>query len=188
MPDAPMPDSPVWRLALPLPLPRLFDYLPPVGEAASAGDVGSRVRVPFGSRELVGVIAEVGAAGDDAPQLKHALARLDPQPVFHGELFESLRLIRTIVTELPAGEHRSEPRLSEDASVGAGWVEGWRGEVFVALELDTAGRRHAIRRCHCHDPSWQNWPVLEHAVIGNIVPDFPLINKSFNLSYTGHDL
>ncbi len=104
------------------------------------------------------------------------------------ELFESLRLIRTIVTELPAGEHRSELRLSEDASVGAGWVEGWRGEVFVALELDAAGRGHAIRRCHCHDPSWQNWPVLEHAVIGNIVPDFPLINKSFNLSYTGHDL
>jgi Ni,Fe-hydrogenase III large subunit len=104
------------------------------------------------------------------------------------ELFESLRLIRRIVAELPAGEHRSELRLSADASVGAGWVEGWRGEVFVALELDAAGRGHAIRRCHCHDPSWQNWPVLEHAVIGNIVPDFPLINKSFNLSYTGHDL
>ena len=46
----------------------------------------------------------------------------------------------------------------------------------------------AIRRCHCHDPSWQNWPALEYAVIGNIVPDFPLINKSFNLSYSGHDL
>ena len=45
-----------------------------------------------------------------------------------------------------------------------------------------------IRRCHPHDPSWSNWPVLEHAVIGNIVPDFPLINKSFNLSYSGHDL
>jgi Ni,Fe-hydrogenase III large subunit len=104
------------------------------------------------------------------------------------ELFESLRLIRTLVTEMPEGEHRNEPRLSEDASVGAGWVEGWRGEVFVALELDAAARGHTIRRCHCHDPSWQNWPVLEHAVIGNIVPDFPLINKSFNLSYSGHDL
>jgi Ni,Fe-hydrogenase III large subunit len=66
---------------------------------------------------------------------------------------------------------------------GVGWVEGWRGEVLVALELE-AGK---IRRCHCHDPSWHNWPVLEHAVIGNIVPDFPLINKSFNLSYAGHD-
>ena len=68
---------------------------------------------------------------------------------------------------------------------GAGWVEGWRGEILVALEMDAHGR---IERCHCHDPSWQNWPVLEHAIIGNIVPDFPLINKSFNLSYSGHDL
>ena len=52
----------------------------------------------------------------------------------------------------------------------------------------TAGADGCIARCHPHDPSWQNWPVLEHAVIGNIVPDFPLINKSFNLSYSGHDL
>ncbi len=55
----------------------------------------------------------------------------------------------------------------------------------MALELDQYG---VIRRCHCHDPSWQNWPLLEHAVIGNIVPDFPLINKSFNLNYSGQDL
>jgi Ni,Fe-hydrogenase III large subunit len=68
---------------------------------------------------------------------------------------------------------------------GLGWVEGWRGEVLVALHAGAAGR---IRRCHPHDPSWQNWPALEHAVLGNIVPDFPLINKSFNLSYAGVDL
>ena len=104
------------------------------------------------------------------------------------ELSESLRLIRAIVAELPAGEHRTELHLGAQAAIGAGWVEGWRGEFLVALELDAAASAHAIRRCHCHDPSWQNWPVLEHAVIGNIVPDFPLINKSFNLSYTGHDL
>jgi Ni,Fe-hydrogenase III large subunit len=66
-----------------------------------------------------------------------------------------------------------------------GLIEGWRGPVSVALEAGPAG---TIRRCHPHDPSWQNWPVLEHAIIGNIVPDFPLINKSFNLSYSGHDL
>ena len=104
------------------------------------------------------------------------------------ELVESLRLIRAIGAGLPAGEHRADLRLGEAAAVGAGWVEGWRGEVFVALELGAAEAGHVIRRCHCHDPSWQNWPVLEHAVIGNIVPDFPLINKSFNLSYSGHDL
>jgi Ni,Fe-hydrogenase III large subunit len=69
--------------------------------------------------------------------------------------------------------------------MGVGIVEGWRGPVLVALRIASDGR---IQRCHPHDPSWQNWPVLEHAIIGNIVPDFPLINKSFNLSYSGHDL
>jgi Ni,Fe-hydrogenase III large subunit/Ni,Fe-hydrogenase III component G len=104
------------------------------------------------------------------------------------EALESLRLIREIASRLQVGTedpiHRA-PQMREAATCGAGWVEGWRGEVLVALELDQAGR---IRRCHCHDPSWQNWPLLEHAVIGNIVPDFPLINKSFNLSYSGQDL
>ncbi len=104
------------------------------------------------------------------------------------ELFEWLRLIQAILAGLPAGAHRAELPLRDAPAVGAGWVEGWRGEVFVALELDGDANGQRIRRCHCHDPSWQNWPVLEHAVIGNIVPDFPLINKSFNLSYSGHDL
>ena len=104
------------------------------------------------------------------------------------EIVESLRLIRALLTGMPAGDIRAavaEVRGNVRGEArGAGWVEGWRGEVFTALEL----RGQTIRRCHCHDPSWQNWPVLEHAVIGNIVPDFPLINKSFNLSYSGHDL
>jgi Ni,Fe-hydrogenase III large subunit/Ni,Fe-hydrogenase III component G len=101
------------------------------------------------------------------------------------EIFESLRLLREITTQLPAGETRCDLPVAEAAGFGIGWVEGWRGGVLVALEADGSGR---VRRCHCHDPSWQNWPLLEHAVIGNIVPDFPLINKSFNLSYAGQDL
>jgi Ni,Fe-hydrogenase III large subunit/Ni,Fe-hydrogenase III component G len=103
------------------------------------------------------------------------------------EVLESLRLIRDICRRLPASVDGTcaRPAAPRAACSGAGWVEGWRGEVFVALDIDESGR---IARCHCHDPSWQNWPVLEHAVIGNIVPDFPLINKSFNLSYSGHDL
>nr|WP_281358755.1 hypothetical protein [Aromatoleum evansii] len=100
------------------------------------------------------------------------------------ECFESLRMIDALAAGLPGGAVH-EPVLATRDGIGAGWVEGWRGEVFVALETDARGR---IVRCHCHDPSWQNWPVLEHAIIGNIVPDFPLINKSFNLSYSGQDL
>jgi Ni,Fe-hydrogenase III large subunit/Ni,Fe-hydrogenase III component G len=101
------------------------------------------------------------------------------------EVFESLRLVRALCDGLPAGPACLPPQAPTGAAFGAGWVEGWRGEVFVALELGPGG---AVQGCHCHDPSRQYWPVLEHAVIGNIVPDFPLINKSFNLSYSGHDL
>lgn len=101
------------------------------------------------------------------------------------EVLESLRLIRALCAGLPPGELRTDLQSTAGRAIGAGWVEGWRGEILVALDIAADGR---IARCHCHDPSWQNWPVLEHAVIGNIVPDFPLINKSFNLSYSGHDL
>jgi Ni,Fe-hydrogenase III large subunit len=101
------------------------------------------------------------------------------------EVHESCRLIQRILEGLPAGAHIVPVSLPIEGITGTGLIEGWRGPVFVALEAGAAG---AIARCHPHDPSWQNWPVLEHAVIGNIVPDFPLINKSFNLSYSGHDL
>ncbi len=100
------------------------------------------------------------------------------------EIFESLRLIRAILANLPDGPCRSEVRSAPDKTA-FGWIEGWRGDVLVALETGSKGK---LRRCHCHDPSWHNWPALEHAVIDNIVPDFPLINKSFNLSYSGPDL
>ncbi len=100
------------------------------------------------------------------------------------ELFESLRLSRILLEQLPASSHRGSLPDTVPDGFGLGLVEGWRGPVLVGLE--TAGG--IIHRCHPHDPSWQNWPVLEHAMIGNIVPDFPLINKSFNLSYSGQDL
>ena len=101
------------------------------------------------------------------------------------EILESLRISRLLLERLPFGELSGLVPPPADGAFGVGWVEGWRGEVFVALEAGPGG---SIRRCHPHDPSWQNWPLLEHAVLGNIVPDFPLINKSFNLSYSGHDL
>jgi Ni,Fe-hydrogenase III large subunit/Ni,Fe-hydrogenase III component G len=101
------------------------------------------------------------------------------------EAFESLALQRRILAGLPADGARAVLAQPAEGRFGVGWVEGWRGEVFVILEAGADGR---VRRCHPHDPSWQNWPALEHAVLGNIVPDFPLINKSFNLTYSGVDL
>jgi Ni,Fe-hydrogenase III large subunit len=101
------------------------------------------------------------------------------------ETLESCRLVERLLETLPAGSHAAPIGAPAAGVLGVGLIEGWRGPVFVALESAADG---AIRRCHPHDSSWQNWPVLEHAIIGNIVPDFPLINKSFNLSYSGHDL
>jgi Ni,Fe-hydrogenase III large subunit len=101
------------------------------------------------------------------------------------ELAESVRLVAEIATQLPSGDVRTDIAIPRPGATSVGALEGWRGPVLVAL---TAGEDGGIRRCHAHDPSWQNWPALEHAIIGNIVPDFPLINKSFNLSYSGHDL
>jgi Ni,Fe-hydrogenase III large subunit/Ni,Fe-hydrogenase III component G len=101
------------------------------------------------------------------------------------EVTESNRLVQQILQELPIGPHHVTISIPNEDAFGIGMIEGWRGPTFLALE---AGARGMIRRCHPHDPSWQNWPVIEHAIIDNIVPDFPLINKSFNLSYSGHDL
>ena len=101
------------------------------------------------------------------------------------ELQESSRLIEHLIAELPPGPFLEAVPLPPEGALGIGLIEGWRGPVLIALEIGAAG---TITRCHPHDPSWQNWPVLEHAIIGNIVADFPLINKSFNLSYSGHDL
>lgn len=101
------------------------------------------------------------------------------------EVYESFRLVRALLHDLPGGEVAAPVELGGAPARGVGWVEGWRGDVFVALET---GENGTLARCHCHDPSWQNWPALEHAIIGNIIPDFPLINKSFNLNYAGHDL
>jgi Ni,Fe-hydrogenase III large subunit/Ni,Fe-hydrogenase III component G len=133
-----------------------------------------RVDHPTAPYEKLEVKKIVYTAGDVACRVN---ARFD-------ELFESLRLIEAIATGTPGGDVRVELPGAREGAFGVGWVEGWRGEVLVAIEAGADGR---IRHAHAHDPSWHNWPVIEHAVIGNIVPDFPLINKSFNLSYSGVD-
>lgn len=100
------------------------------------------------------------------------------------EVFRCLRWQENVVANLPGGSPRVALKAFPKDGEGLGICEGWRGEVFVALRLED---RH-IARCHPHDPSWSLWPVLEEAVCQDIVADFPLINKSFNLSYSGQDL
>lgn len=101
------------------------------------------------------------------------------------EVFESLRLIHDILKHMPAGPIHTPLATVTSACEGLGWIEGWRGEILVSVSIGDDGR---LARVHPHDPSWQNWPLLEIGILGNIVPDFPLINKSFNLSYSGQDL
>ena len=71
------------------------------------------------------------------------------------------------------------------AASGVGIVEGWRGTIVHRVELDAAG---LLTRVRVVDPSFFNWPALPVALADTIVPDFPLANKSFNLSYAGNDL
>jgi Ni,Fe-hydrogenase III large subunit len=94
----------------------------------------------------------------------------------------SVRLILDCLQGLPEGPlHKS---LSESPTGSAfSAVESPRGELLYWLQLEE-GR---IQRCHVRSPSFQNWPALAFAVAGNIIADFPLINKSFNLSYSGCD-
>lgn len=101
------------------------------------------------------------------------------------EILESLHIIRHLANHMVPGETRVPLGSPADGALGIGWIEGWRGEVFIALE---AGAHGTIRRCHCCDPSWHNGLALEEAVAGHSVPDVPLIDKSFNLSCSGQDL
>ena len=100
-------------------------------------------------------------------------------------MFESLDLIDTILARLPAGPLRAALPASTPLDQGHALVEAFRGDVFAHVRLSEAG---AVARCHLRDPSWFQWPLLEAAIEGAIVADFPLCNKSFNCSYSGHDL
>ncbi|MHB8874508.1 MAG: hydrogenase large subunit [Myxococcaceae bacterium] len=100
------------------------------------------------------------------------------------EARESLRLCPAIVARLAGTDPAPAGRPARTAGEGLGWAEGARGEVLTYARLEE-GR---LARLRVRSPSRMNWPAIEHAMPGNIVPDFPLINKSFNLSYAGCDL
>ncbi len=99
------------------------------------------------------------------------------------EVEQSLSLIEQILERLPDGAVRVE--MPAAGGEGMALAEAFRGDVLVWLRLGADGR---VLRCHLRDPSWFQWPLLEAAIEGNIVADFPLCNKSFNCSYSGHDL
>ncbi len=99
------------------------------------------------------------------------------------EVEQSLSMIEQILTVLPGGPLRIE--LPYQAGEGIALVEGFRGDILAWVRVDQTG---TVLRCHLRDPSWFQWPLLEAAIEGNIVADFPLCNKSFNCSYSGHDL
>lgn len=104
------------------------------------------------------------------------------------EVEESLSIIEQVLHRLPKGAVRIE--LPDTASrgepaEGLALVEGFRGDVLAWVRI---GGNGLVARAHLRDPSWFQWPLLEAAIEGNIVADFPLCNKSFNCSYSGHDL
>jgi Ni,Fe-hydrogenase III large subunit len=103
------------------------------------------------------------------------------------EIEQSLSIVDQILRELPPGpiSQPLPPPPMQGVREGMALVEGFRGDVLVWVRLGTDG---TVQRCHLRDPSWFQWPLLEAAIEGNIVADFPLCNKSFNCSYSGHDL
>ena len=100
------------------------------------------------------------------------------------EVFQSLAILRQVMGQLPAGPVAVPVGEVPPDRVALGYVEGWRGEIFHWIHTAPGNR---LTRCKVKDPSLQNWPALSEAILGNIIPDFPVVNKSFNLSYSGTD-
>ena len=148
---------------------------------AAGGYVGRASGRAFDARKAV-AYAPYDALAFDVP----VLARGDVDArvwIRIREVEASLSLVEQILNGLPDGAIRVD--VEPGAGEGMALVEGFRGDVLVWLRLDAEGR---VARCHLRDPSWFQWPLLEAAIENNIVADFPLCNKSFNCSYSGHDL
>ena len=149
VPEIVAPET-VLRVALPVPLPRLFDYLPPAGLRAGDDWLGCRVRAPFGSSEKIGVVVDVGNVDPQAPELKRVLDRLDPFPLLEGELLASLRwtaryfhapLGEVLATALPTVLRAGQP--PPDTCVQA-WTLTPEGQAGIdKLRRNTGTRRLA---------------------------------------------
>jgi len=141
---------------------------------ASGFDHDLRRDFPHAAYDQVNLRVPVYQAGD----VKHRVqVRVD-------EVREAFSIIKQLAPNLPAGPLRAEVGELPAGRCALGYVEGWRGEIFHWIRLAPGNR---LARCKVKDPSLQNWPALSEAILGNIVPDFPVVNKSFNLSYSGTD-
>ncbi|MBF0317252.1 MAG: NADH-quinone oxidoreductase subunit C [Nitrospirae bacterium] len=142
---------------------------------ASGLNVDCRLHNPFPPYDKLEVNVPVLVSGD-----VHARAWVRVE-----EVRQSIVLIRRILGLLPGGDISTEIDLPVAGRAGFATVEGWRGEIIYWLASDAQGQ---VSRCMVRDPSSLNWLALEQAIPGNIVPDFPVCNKSFNQSYSGGDL
>lgn len=155
-------------------LARLLGCLGYVGKASGHGyDV--RRDAPYPPYDRLKVEVPVYQYGDVAARMK----------VRAQEILVSLDLIEQLLADLPAGALRAEWRTPDAGAEGLGIVEGWRGEIVTYVRFAEHGK---VARFFPRDPSWTTWPALEKCVRDNIVPDFPVCNKSINGSYSGHDL
>jgi Ni,Fe-hydrogenase III large subunit/Ni,Fe-hydrogenase III component G len=145
-----------------------------VGGRASGVDLDVRRDHPYAAYSQVSFKVPVYQEGDVLHRMQ---VRID-------EVNESLVIIRDAATQLPGGEHCAPPREIPPGRCALSSVEGWRGEILHWVRTAPGNR---LERCKIKDPSLNNWPALVEAVQGNIVADFPVINKSFNLSYSGTD-
>ncbi len=145
-----------------------------VGGRASGVDRDVRRDHPYAAYDQLAFTVPVYTEGD---VLRRLQVRID-------EVRESMRLIHAAVAALPAGEHRVPVGSLPPGRCALSAVEGWRGEILHWIRTGENGR---LERCKIKDPSVNNWPALVEAVQGNIIADFPVINKSFNLSYSGTD-
>jgi len=102
------------------------------------------------------------------------------------EVEQSVIMLEQLLEHLPGGPVRRDFSAASGRAVeGLALTESFRGDVLAWVRIGPDGK---VARCHLRDPSWFQWPLLEAAIEGNIVADFPLCNKSFNCSYSGHDL
>ncbi|HYP68088.1 MAG TPA: NADH-quinone oxidoreductase subunit C [Thiobacillaceae bacterium] len=145
-----------------------------VGRASSL-DFDVRRNAPYAPYDQVEVKGVLHHTGDVNARVR----------VRHEEIITSLDLITALLDGLPTGPIRGEWQDPTEASEGLGMVEGWRGEIISYVRFGGDGR---IARFFARDPSWTTWPALEALIHDNIVPDFPVCNKSVNGSYSGHDL